>query len=817
MHFKMSAAPTGSGKTRAATTFACERIKYGLKTAILQPTIRLCRQSSKDARMRFPEAKSQIKQITSNASDEHKVSHRITDYLNNRDQSGALLYITHAGFLRTEAWHRAKDWDVYLDEAIDIAYHRRLRLKDHRHLLDGLFHVHKANDCEKYGILEATDHSALQAALNALDTDEIHEHFADMTSRLTSSNWNLYVDLGAWQKFQDGKMHDLEVHGLLHPSVFDKFASTTLMAANLTDTLMYRYFAKQGATFSGNSAIERGLLYNQHANGDRLVIKYLTERKWSKTLRDKKVYTEDEDRDDPDAGTTIGALYMELCQKAASEHSTKQPLWIGNNDIHSDEFNGVRLSNMPHGMNDLQDAEVCCIMSALNPPPAHGAFLQEMCGMNERELRTAILSQTAYQACGRGLLRNPDSTGIFLLIAPDHDTALDIARYYPGCRIEPLMTDYRMPAKETGRPTKYATDEERQAAKREQDRQAARQYRVRKNSLISMGLSSDADNGITPSIVPHYSAQIAALVNGQAARQLCDLAAETTQYSPQGGFAASYWQNKHDKWGLGHDLHLTTAEFHEKLARRAAIELPVKESSILFSPHIFLPELHPGHARTKQNSFVTRGIVLDIENSDMTPSDYQQAFPELEMIVYSSFSHTPEAPRYRICIPTTHYMLPDVSEAICRMIAHKLDDRQHGIDAATFDPASLFYMPCKTEHSFLEHHHERRQPLNPFAWIEQCPFVVWQEMKMIEEVRPAPIPTAADPLKNSAGFLAYMENRWRSASPGKGRTEFWFLAQGMRKLGWDDQQIREKLEFEAMHYARTPRERLAEITDLLRS
>ena len=60
--------------------------------------------------------------------------------------------------------------------------------------------------------------------------------------------------------------------------------------------------------------------------------------------------------------------------------------------------------------------------------------------MTEREVRRALVSQTAYQSC-RGILRDPDSTGIFLLIVPDRDTADDIASYYPGCRVEKLASD----------------------------------------------------------------------------------------------------------------------------------------------------------------------------------------------------------------------------------------------------------------------------------------------------------------------------------------------------------------------------------------
>ena len=102
---------------------------------------------------------------------------------------------------------------------------------------------------------------------------------------------------------------------------------------------------------------------------------------------------------------TSVALYMDLCQKEAANHSKLPPLWIGNNDIRNEEFDGERLKNVPHGMNSYMRHEVCCIFSALNPPQAHRKFLQDLCGMTEREVRRALLSQTAYQSCGRGILR----------------------------------------------------------------------------------------------------------------------------------------------------------------------------------------------------------------------------------------------------------------------------------------------------------------------------------------------------------------------------------------------------------------------------
>ena len=192
---------------------------------------------------------------------------------------------------------------------------------------------------------------------------------------------------------------------------------------------------------------------------------------------------------DQDVADDICDVYLDLCRLEAAKHSKLRPLWIANIDILNEDFNGERLKNVPQGMNGFMTHEVCCIFSALNPPQAHRKFLQDWCGMTEREVRRALLSQTAYQACGRGILRDPDSTGIFLLIVPDRDTAEDIASYYPGCQIEKLVSDIAEPAK-IGRPPKYELEVERCAAKREQNRLSQR--RVRKNSLYPGDLSDMA-------------------------------------------------------------------------------------------------------------------------------------------------------------------------------------------------------------------------------------------------------------------------------------------------------------------------------------
>ena len=406
---------------------------------------------------------------------------------------------------------------------------------------------------------------------------------------------------------------------------------------------MCKYFAKEGCTFSDHTAINKALRYQSHNNGSRLLIKYLTDGKWSKTLRNRKIHSDD----DPDVANDICGAYMDLCQQEAAKHSKLPPLWIGNNDIRGDEFEGERLKNVPHGMNRYKKHDVCCIFSALNPPQAHRKFLQDLCGMTEREVRRALLSQTAYQSCGRGILRDPDSTGVFLLIVPDRDTAEDIAGYYPGCRIEKLDSDIEEP--KIGRPSKYASDVERDAAKKEQNWLSQR--RVRRKSLYT---GDSSDMGRTPDQIRHTLVHV-----------LNEWAEATPTTTGIGAFARSNWISKSDRIGQGYTTSTPTGDLLAEMKRRQEVIRVCKEAASLMSPTIFDQPLQlPDHlmaigitiessVRTKENALACRGFFLDIENGDMTPEDFAEAIPGLEFSACSSWSHTPDARRYRIAIPST--------------------------------------------------------------------------------------------------------------------------------------------------------------------
>jgi hypothetical protein len=812
-HFWTCSGPTGSGKTHAATTFACERIPRNVKSAFIQPTIALCKQSCLDARARFPDIKDRIRTIVTGRGSDDKIAHRITWYLNDRDETGDLLYVTHAGFLRTPHWHREDTWNLFVDEAMEVTYHREFRLRKYRHLLLDLFHVRPSRH-ERYGTLEARTHGQLDEALLQMKDDEIYGHFADFIWRLRHDHWNLYVDNEAFLKFLAGETHTLEVHGLLGASIFEAFASVTIMGANLDDSIMYKHFTKEGCTFSDHTAVNKALRYLSHNNGSRLLIKYLLDGKWSKTLRNRKVRSDD----DLDVAEDMCEIYMDLCQQESAKHSKLPPLWIGNLDIRGDEFEGERLKNVPHGMNGYQKHDVCCIFSALNPPQAHRKFLQDLCGMTEREVRRALLSQTAYQSCGRGILRDPDSTGVFLLIVPDRDTAEDIARYYPGCRVEKLVSGIEEP--KIGRPSKYASDVERIAAKKEQNRLSQR--RVRRKSLYT-GDSSDI--ACLPAQIRHTLVHV-----------LDEWAEATPDTTGISAFARSNWLSKSDRTGQRCAMFTATSDLLAEMKQRQEVVSVCKEAASLMCPTIFDKPLElPDHlaaigitiessVRTKENALACRGFFLDIENGDMAPEDFAEVFPDLEFFACSSWSHTPNARRYRVAIPSTQLIPPEIHSLILHTMIDRLeaagwgdvlsDGKKHGVDIGKLHEAAMFYLPSKRPDCFLTHITEGRKPLNPSEWVNHIPNDL-----LISPPPPVPpeIYKHGDTPAHKDKQVEWAIDYWRTCGcvQGKGRTQLWLLAKRLAESGCVDSEMRPILHEQA-GFATNPRERREEIEALLR-
>lgn len=120
--------------------------------------------------------------------------------------------------------------------------------------------------------------------------------------------------------------------------------------------------------------------------------------------------------------------------------------------------------------------------------------------------------------------------------------------------------------------------------------------------------------------------------------------------------------------------------------------------------------------RRKKDAVVSRSLItLDAD----TPDDSFMAICELiglQMVVYTTASHTTDHPRYRVVIPMARDVTPAEYEAIARMVAG--DIGINAFDDTTYEPHRLMYWPVRHLDGPFECHNLDGEVLNPDEWLD---------------------------------------------------------------------------------------------------
>jgi hypothetical protein len=166
----------------------------------------------------------------------------------------------------------------------------------------------------------------------------------------------------------------------------------------------------------------------------------------------------------------------------------------------------------------------------------------------------------------------------------------------------------------------------------------------------------------------------------------------------------------------------------------------------------------------------------------------------------------------------------------------------HGFDTSKLNAASLFFLPAKARDpagSFFHDYGEgnpKRGPIEPYVWIKKSIIHPEPEPKVpaptVAKRSLAPICGGGSPklqkiraaLANKSGENrrdqwcdeAIVEWRTKAFQSGQGNQAFFALAAALQRAGLDQFEIKQVLEREA-DFARHPRERRAEIKNILRS
>ena len=156
---------------------------------------------------------------------------------------------------------------------------------------------------------------------------------------------------------------------------------------------------------------------------------------------------------------------------------------------------------------------------------------------------------------------------------------------------------------------------------------------------------------------------------------------------------ATLWQNKEILWSELLDKLATTTRTRESASEYARLSKTERDSIKDIGGFVggYLK-----NGKRSNSSIVNRCLVcLDADYGDAElRSDLELTCP-FTYALYSTHSHTPEKPRYRIIIPLDRDVTPDEYAAISRRLADNLTLSR--FDPTTFEAARLMYWPSTPE------------------------------------------------------------------------------------------------------------------------
>lgn len=656
--------PCGGGKTYSMAHYAARSVRCAApKFVVAQPTIALIDETA--ALLRSIDPAVPVSAIHS--ANSGRPIPEIMEHFRGAQPGGEVLLITHAALLRLPHIRNQANWHLILDEAPQAFWCAdTIRLAAHKHLM--LDHVNAEPFTAGYVRLQP-GHAIDEMALNR-SADMARGVAQTALAHINSPHWIVVADEENFARFQanaeaePGKVADLHLYGLLQPSIMDGWKSATLMGANLMQTIAHRYWASEGARFTPHPHIKPR--YAKHPNGGQLTIYYATERNWSKELRDKVV-------DDPDRGAV--RLLDNIAARVNALHDGRSFAWLANKDVPDDLFDptrAVRLPHVSHGLNTYQHLDHAVVLGAMNPTPTQFRVLHDLIQINADEAADAIYRESAYQTACRCSIRDLSRRAARTMIVADRAAALFLAERFPGAAVRPLPGIDPAPA------------DRRHTAQRRIHKDEASRVAAHRHELIN-GLIDEvyAANGMSVRPISYSLIEKARTEepNAPSAPTACSSTSRLTRADQQAApnFYSSLFASKRHAEAEAQLTAGSDDEWADLLRHAHAGVIPAKEANGLLSSAHFDPTaaagLAEGTRRGLGNITRCRGLYLDNDGGDLGHAEFAACFARLRMVVFNSYSSTPDAVRWRCWIPTSRWITPDVHKHLVGMVAERLRKR----------------------------------------------------------------------------------------------------------------------------------------------
>ncbi|GAB3120636.1 hypothetical protein [Novispirillum itersonii] len=389
------------------------------------------------------------------------------------DSPHAVLFITHQALALVD-WSRpelnAHCWHLVCDEVPDVWTSGCFRLTASHDRLRDLF---------KAEPLATEDGSPSPDWVSVTLTTEGHtirQTREDVLGQQMASLWGMMADnrtcVGKASFFNQaakgGERTTLVLGSTLNADVLAPFASRWFLAANFTSYLLYRLWSKQGATF-----IERpipSLILRTIPLGERTRIHYFSDRNASDTF------------------FRNASRPLKMAADWLNANLTQRFFYCFN-ETHHIPLTGTgkdlarKVTPKQAGTNDLRDY-TCAIWLAAMVPADHEVLVISSYGISKEDVLQDREREALYQFVMRSNLRVFDSVEPVDVYVFSRAQAESLQRMLGGGgelqHIDVGITQTlkaQLQVNKGGRKPKYATKEERDAAKREQDRLAQQRKR----------------------------------------------------------------------------------------------------------------------------------------------------------------------------------------------------------------------------------------------------------------------------------------------------------------------------------------------------
>ncbi|WP_156375672.1 hypothetical protein [Methylobacterium sp. Leaf125] len=691
---------------------AARRLAEGRKTLLVGPSIAALEEYKARAAPIHPCVTFELYHSQFSANDSSgPVRVDVEQVLDNRCAiGGRIACITHATFQNLDPSKQWPEWDVFIDEALDVYQPVEKNLHEsHRVVTNGLKAISSG---AFYSTLEITDRSLLRGIAEDRNKDLLIAELKSIAGRLLNDNYTTYTITSAYRKLlsKGGRRKKLYAYSVFTSRAVQRFGSVTVLSARFDESLHFHVWKREGVEWVEDRELMGRLNFQSHRGYSKLTIHYGYERNFSKSLRDRN----------PDS-------YASLVHRAIGAVSGKDFIRLENNDVKftsvlSQTPGGKTIEGRSNGLNCYRQFDNAIIIPALNYTSQASDFLSRQYGIDKEMQSIGFACHSIYQAASRTSMRDGDLSIERNWVVPTKRQAQWLSDVMGGSSIVSLGLNDQPEAGKSGRPKRYADGNARKAKgnrdKRNRDRQANEFEDQIADNVFQDVPFLDANSDVVNSIIDKR--EIVALFRSS--------------------LFANLWDMK------PHGLVMKPNEFVRFLKRQAKAEYEKKHDIPLISPAFFNPTIVPETSKGKRNTMFASGIMLDLDGTDIKPLQFADIFPELKIVLYNTYSNRPGDLRYRAYFDTTRPTTISEYKAIIDALIARIEDEGyvqrprgtakpresvmfHGIDMSKRGPYSHFHLPCQAKDdsrgsSFIkEFTGPDRSPLDVNGWIRALPFV----------------------------------------------------------------------------------------------